>query len=84
MTFVHPHIERFCELQLMQTIGQGSFGTVHKALWRGVIVAAKVIQAIEGTCGFAKLIEEIRMTQYVSSSHNIYVSLCCILSNFVS
>ena len=27
----------------MNVIGQGSFGTVYKAFWRGTIVAAKVI-----------------------------------------
>ena len=30
-------------LQLLNAIGQGSFGTVYRATWRGSLVAAKVI-----------------------------------------
>ena len=32
-----------CELKLFEIIGEGAFGTVHKASWRGCLVAAKVI-----------------------------------------
>jgi len=32
------------ELQLLEEIGQGSFGSVHKALWRGDLVAAKKLK----------------------------------------
>lgn len=35
-------------LRLISIIGQGSFGIVHKAMWRGSLVAAKVIQIPEG------------------------------------
>ena len=28
-------------------VGQGSFGAVHKAVWRGCLVAAKIIQTQE-------------------------------------
>lgn len=38
------HILVLSTLRLLNLVGQGSFGTVHKAIWRGVIVAAKVIQ----------------------------------------
>ena len=31
------------EMKLLNVIGQGSFGTVYKAFWKGTIVAAKVI-----------------------------------------
>ena len=31
------------ELKLLQVIGQGSFGTVYSAAWRGSVIAAKVI-----------------------------------------
>lgn len=32
------------KLRLLNLVGQGSFGMVHRAVWRGVVVAAKVIQ----------------------------------------
>ena len=32
------------EVQLLSTIGQGSYGTVYRPVWRGSLVAAKVIQ----------------------------------------
>ena len=35
-------------LRLISIIGQGNFGIVHKAIWRGSLVAAKVIQIPEG------------------------------------
>ena len=31
------------KLQLLEIIGQGSFGTVHVASWRGSLITAKVI-----------------------------------------
>lgn len=31
------------EVKLLSVIGQGSYGTVHVASWRGSLVAAKVI-----------------------------------------
>jgi len=37
------YIGDFDDLKLLSIIGQGSFGTVHRALWRGMMVAAKVI-----------------------------------------
>ena len=30
-------------MRLLSTVGQGSFGTVYKAIWRGSLVAAKVV-----------------------------------------
>lgn len=34
-------------VRLLEVIGSGSYGVVHKAVWRGSIVAAKVINAPE-------------------------------------
>ena len=33
------------KLQLLNTIGQGGYGTVFKAIWQGTFVAVKVLQA---------------------------------------
>ena len=32
------------QVRLINVIGQGSFGTVYRAVWRGSLVATKVIQ----------------------------------------
>ena len=32
------------QVRLVKIIGQGSFGTVYRAVWCGTLVAAKVIQ----------------------------------------
>ena len=37
------------KVRLVSIIGQGSFGTVYKAVWRGSVVAAKVIQVGDKT-----------------------------------
>ena len=58
------YTDGFEKLQLGKVVGQGSFGTVYKAVWKGVIVAAKHIQIQEGTKGYGKLIEEVEMTRY--------------------
>ena len=34
------------DLQLMEVIGQGSYGTVHVASWRGSLIAAKVVPVL--------------------------------------
>lgn len=31
------------KLVLLDVVGSGSFGTVHRACWRGIVIAAKVI-----------------------------------------
>lgn len=31
------------KLHLLELVGEGAFGVVHKACWRGCIVAAKVV-----------------------------------------
>ena len=37
------------KLQLLDIIGQGGYGTVFRAVWKGTIVAAKVLQADHGS-----------------------------------
>ena len=43
MHIITYNAETFCDLKLVGVIGEGTFGVVHKAIWRGTIVAAKVI-----------------------------------------
>lgn len=79
------YTDEFETLKLGDVIGQGSFGTVYKAVWKGVVVAAKDINIEEGTRGYTKLIEEVEMTRYymyfkyrllylILSSHCIYTA----------
>ena len=42
LTLMYNHVDGN-ELQLLEVIGQGSFGTVHVASWRGSLIAAKVV-----------------------------------------
>lgn len=41
LRFFHANLDG--TLALQHAIGKGSYGTVHRALWRGTVVAAKVI-----------------------------------------
>ena len=41
------------ELHILEEIGQGAFGRVYKAVWRGTIVAAKEVR----TSGNQKILE---------------------------
>ena len=50
----------FDDLKLLSVIGQGSFGTVHRALWRGMLVAAKIIPVCENQDKIQKEIELCR------------------------
>ena len=43
-------------------MGEGTFGVVHKAIWRGTVVAAKVINVPAGT--EPSVLEEIEMYRY--------------------
>ena len=36
------------QVRLINEIGQGSFGTVYKSVWRGSVIATKVIQLQSG------------------------------------
>ena len=40
-------------IQLLCLIGTGAFGHVHKAVWRGTIIAAKIVH----TAGNEKIVE---------------------------
>ncbi len=33
----------YTELRLLEELGRGSFGVVHRAIWRGTSVAAKIL-----------------------------------------
>lgn len=46
-------------------IGQGTFGIVHKAVWRGSVVAAKLINIPAGS--ESDINQEIEMCRYVHS-----------------
>ena len=37
------HVANISELEIIEQVGQGSYGRVYKAAWRGTIVAAKDI-----------------------------------------
>ena len=43
----------FSELHTVEEIGRGGFGCVSKAVWRGIVVAAKEVP----TAGNAKMLE---------------------------
>ena len=45
-------------VRMLDEIGQGSFGTVHKAVWRGCLVAAKVIQVGQESKKFMDEVEK--------------------------
>lgn len=50
------------ELQILDEIGQGAFGHVYKAIWRGAVVAAKEIRI----SGNKKMLEnELSVYRYV-------------------
>ena len=52
----------FLELKIIEEIGQGAFGRVYKAVWRGTIVAAKEIP----TAGNQRVLEnELSVYRYV-------------------
>lgn len=44
-------------------LGEGTFGVVHKAIWRGTVVAAKLINLPSGS--EADVNQEIEMCRYV-------------------
>ena len=43
-------------MKLLDIMGQGTFGTVHRALWKGMFVAAKVVPLSED-----KILHEVRL-----------------------
>ena len=52
----------FQALKLLEVIGQGTFGIVHKAVWRGTAVAAKLINVPAGS--EHKVTRELEMCRY--------------------
>jgi hypothetical protein len=48
------------KLRLLEVVGEGAFGIVHKACWRGCIVAAKVIPWPIETSICSKEIENLK------------------------
>ena len=38
------------KLHLIEVVGEGAFGVVHKACWRGCVVAAKVVPIDTSVC----------------------------------
>ena len=59
---VHVHVDGI-KLQLLEVIGQGSFGTVRVASWRGSLIAAKVVPVQVSEA--ASLAAEIDILRYV-------------------
>ena len=53
----------FDELKLIEVVGEGTFGIVHKAIWRGTIVAAKLINVPSGSEASVK--KEIELCRYI-------------------
>ena len=52
------------EMTILEEVGQGNFGQVFKAIWRGTIVAAKEVRI----SGNQKIIEnELSVYRYVSA-----------------
>ena len=54
-------------MKLIDVVGEGTFGVVHKAIWRGTVVAAKVISVPSGS--ESSVLKEIEMCRLVG--------LCC-------
>ena len=48
------------KLHLVEVVGEGAFGVVHKACWRGSIVAAKVVPCPVETKICSKELENLK------------------------
>ena len=46
---VYMDIDKFEKPKLEAVVGEGTFGTVYRAIWRGTVVAAKVITIPAGS-----------------------------------
>ena len=62
------------KLHLLEVIGQGGYGTVYKALWKGTIVAAKVLVTDNSTS-----CKEADILKYVI----LYTIMFCLVSIIV-
>ena len=59
-------------MKFVEVVGEGTFGVVHKAIWCGTVVAAKVISV---PCGSEDgVIKEIEMCRYAIREHTM--ALC--------
>ena len=55
-------------VRLVSIIGHGSFGTVYRAVYRGSVVAAKVVQVGEESKSVIGEVEKCRLAGMVSST----------------
>ena len=56
------------QVRLVNIIGQGSFGTVYRAVWRGSIVAAKVIQVGAES---SRVLSEVERCKYKTNTSSV-------------
>lgn len=56
------HVGTFKELKNVEIVGEGTFGVVHKAVWRGTVVAAKIVSLPNGS--EATVLKELEMCRY--------------------
>ena len=54
------------ELKLLEMIGQGSYGTVHRASWQGSLVAAKAIPLTPRDVKNTQIQREVDTLRYIN------------------
>lgn len=67
LAYLSFHVEPK-KLKLLNVIGQGGFGTVYRAVWQGVVVAAKIIPAQKDVTS-----KEADVLKYVYYTAMIYI-----------
>lgn len=72
--FSQIDVEEPTKLVLKECIGQGTFGTVHKASWRGSLIAAKVIPtqkadttSIQAEINFLRKVQHPNLSSFLGS-----------------
>ena len=69
-------------MKVVEVVGEGTFGVVHKAIWRGTVVAAKVISV---PCGSEDgVIKEIEMCRYAIREHTMALFVVRLQINYCS
>ena len=63
MQLIIMALDTYKKPKLEEVIGEGTFGTVYRAVWRGTVVAAKVINIPAGSESTVQ--KEIAMCKYV-------------------